>query len=72
MLTPFRLATFRDSTVVHADPLDSTGIVETFWRRDPCKLFLLVASLLALQGVENFAMHAAAKAYVLRLGEALQ
>jgi short-subunit dehydrogenase len=32
---------------------------------------LLMASLLAYQGVENFAVYAAAKAYVLRLGEAL-
>ena len=32
---------------------------------------LLVASLLAYQGVQNFAVYAAAKAYVLRLGEAL-
>jgi uncharacterized protein len=32
---------------------------------------LLVASLLAYQGVENFAIYAAAKAYVLRLGEAV-
>jgi uncharacterized protein len=32
---------------------------------------LLVASLLASQGVENFAVYSAAKAYVLRLGEAL-
>jgi uncharacterized protein len=32
---------------------------------------LLVASLLAFQGVENFAVYSAAKAYVLRLGEAL-
>jgi len=32
---------------------------------------LLVASLLAYQGVENFAVYAAAKAYVLRFGEAL-
>lgn len=32
---------------------------------------LLVASLLAFQGVENFAVYVAAKAYVLRLGEAL-
>jgi short-subunit dehydrogenase len=32
---------------------------------------LLVASLLAYGGVENFAVYAAAKAYVLRLGEAL-
>jgi uncharacterized protein len=32
---------------------------------------LLVASLLASLGVENFAVYAAAKAYVLRLGEAL-
>lgn len=32
---------------------------------------LLVASLLAYQGVEDFAVYAAAKAYVLRLGEAL-
>ena len=32
---------------------------------------LLVASLLAYQGVQNFAVYGAAKAYVLRLGEAL-
>ena len=32
---------------------------------------LLVSSLLALQGVENFAVYSAAKGYVLRLGEAL-
>jgi short-subunit dehydrogenase len=32
---------------------------------------LVVASMLAYQGVENFAVYAAAKAYVLRLGEAL-
>ena len=32
---------------------------------------LLVASLLAYQGVQSFAVYAAAKAYVLRLGEAL-
>jgi short-subunit dehydrogenase len=32
---------------------------------------LLVASLLAYQGVQNFAVYAAAKAYVLRPGEAL-
>ena len=32
---------------------------------------LLVASMLAYQGVENFAVYSAAKAYVLRLGEAL-
>ena len=32
---------------------------------------LLVASLLAYQGVEKFAVYAAAKAYVLRFGEAL-
>ncbi|MBA3726454.1 MAG: SDR family NAD(P)-dependent oxidoreductase, partial [Armatimonadetes bacterium] len=32
---------------------------------------LLVASMLAYLGVENFAVYSAAKAYVLRLGEAL-
>jgi short-subunit dehydrogenase len=32
---------------------------------------LLVASLLAYQGLQNFAVYSAAKAYVLRLGEAL-
>lgn len=32
---------------------------------------LLVASMLAYQGVENFAVYSATKAYVLRLGEAL-
>jgi uncharacterized protein len=36
-----------------------------------CGKILLVASLLAYQGVENFAVYAAAKAYVLRLAEAL-
>jgi short-subunit dehydrogenase len=34
-------------------------------------MILLVASLLAYLGMENFAVYAAAKAYVLRLGEAL-
>jgi short-subunit dehydrogenase len=32
---------------------------------------LLIASLLAYYGVDNFAVYAASKAYVLRLGEAL-
>lgn len=32
---------------------------------------LLVASMLAFQGVQNFAVYSASKAYVLRLGEAL-
>src|SRR5205814_4327259 len=32
---------------------------------------LLVASMLAYQGVENFAVYSAAKSYVLRLAEAL-
>ena len=32
---------------------------------------LLVASLLAYQGIQNFAVYSAAKAYVLRLGESL-
>ena len=36
-----------------------------------CGKILLVASLLAYQGVQNFAVYAAAKAYVLRLAEAL-
>jgi short-subunit dehydrogenase len=34
-------------------------------------MILLVASILAYQGVQNFAVYSAAKAYVLRLGEAL-
>ena len=38
---------------------------------EPLSLILLVASLLAYQGVQNFAAYSAAKAYVLRLGEAL-
>jgi short-subunit dehydrogenase len=40
------------------------------WPRRRGKI-LLVSSLLAYQGVQNFAVYSAAKAYVLRLGEAL-
>ncbi|CEP34271.1 MULTISPECIES: SDR family NAD(P)-dependent oxidoreductase [unclassified Halomonas] len=71
---------FVDSTLdaalamVQLDVASLTAITHVF-ARDMSKRghgkILLVASLLAYQGVENFAVYAAAKAYVLRLGEAL-
>ena len=72
--------TFVDSTLdaalamVQLDVVSLTTVTQVFARdmrtRGRGKI-LLVASLLAYQGVEKFAVYAAAKAYVLRLGEAL-
>ena len=51
----------------------SSGFGEEFARQYAAQghALVLVASLLPYQGVQNFAVYAAAKAYVLRLGEAL-
>lgn len=60
--------------MVQLDVASLTAVTHVFARdmraRKRGKI-LLVASLLAYQGVQNFAVYAAAKAYVLRLGEAL-
>lgn len=60
--------------MVQLDVASLTAVTHVFaqdmWTRGRGKI-LLVASLLAYQGVQNFAVYAAAKAYVLRLGEAL-
>jgi short-subunit dehydrogenase len=60
--------------MVQLDVASLTAVTHVFaqdmQRRGRGKI-LLVASLLAYQGVENFAVYSAAKAYVLRLGEAL-
>lgn len=61
-------------TMVQLDVASLTAVTHVFaqdMRRRRRGEILLVASLLAYQGVENFAVYAAAKAYVLRLGEAL-
>jgi short-subunit dehydrogenase len=60
--------------MVQLDIASLTAITHVFaqeMRRRRRGEILLVASLLAYQGVEKFAVYAAAKAYVLRLGEAL-
>ena len=60
--------------MVQVDIAGLTAVTHVFaqdMRRRRRGKILLVASLLAYQGVENFAVYAAAKAYVLRLGEAL-
>src|SRR5437773_8594140 len=61
-------------TMVQLDIESLTAVFHVF-ARDMCVSdrgkILLVASLLAYQGVENFAVYSADKAYVLRLGEAL-
>ena len=61
-------------SMVQLDVASLTAITHVFaqdmWKRRRGKI-LLVASMLAYQGVENFAVYSAAKAYVLRLGEAL-
>jgi uncharacterized protein len=72
--------TFVESTLdaalamVQLDVVSLTAVTHVFARdmrtRGRGKI-LLVASLLAYQGIEKFAVYAAAKAYVLRLGEAL-
>ena len=60
--------------MLHLDVVSLTAITHVFaqdMRTRGRGKILLVASLLAYLGVENFAVYAAAKAYVLRLGEAL-
>ena len=61
-------------SIVQLDVASLTAVTHVFaqdMRRRQRGKILLVASLMAFQGVENFAVYAAAKAYVLRLGEAL-
>ena len=60
--------------MVQLDVASLTALTHVFAREMRTRKrgqILLVASLLAYQGVQNFAVYAAAKAYVLRLGEAL-
>jgi len=60
--------------MVQLDVASLTAITHVFaqdMRKRRRGKILLVASMLAYQGVENFAVYSAAKAYVLRLGEAL-
>lgn len=60
--------------MVHLDIASLTAVTHLFaqdMRERGRGKILLVASLLAFQGVVNFAVYSAAKAYVLRLGEAL-
>jgi short-subunit dehydrogenase len=60
--------------MVQLDVASLTAVTHVFaqdMRARGCGKILLVASLLAYQGVQNFAVYAAAKAYVLRLAEAL-
>jgi short-subunit dehydrogenase len=60
--------------MVQLDIASLTAVTHVFaqdMRRRRRGEILLVASVLAYQGVENFAVYAASKAYVLRLGEAL-
>ena len=60
--------------MVQLDVASLTAITQVFaqdMRTRRRGKILLVASLLAYQGVRNFAVYSAAKAYVLRLGEAL-
>jgi uncharacterized protein len=61
-------------SMVQLDVASLTAVTHVFaqamWTRKRGKI-LLVASMLAYQGVENFAVYSAAKAYVLRLAEAL-
>jgi uncharacterized protein len=61
-------------SMVQLDVASLTAVTHVFaqdMRKRRRGKILLVASLLAYQGVENFAVYSAAKAYVLRLGEAL-
>lgn len=71
---------FADSTLdaalamVQLDVVSATAVTHVFAQEMRARRrgkILLVASLLAYQGVENFAVYSAAKAYLLRLGEAL-
>jgi short-subunit dehydrogenase len=60
--------------MVQLDVASLTAITHVFaqdMRKRGRGKILLVASMLAYQGVVNFAVYSAAKAYVLRLGEAL-
>jgi uncharacterized protein len=60
--------------MVQLDVASLTAVTHVFaqdMRKRGRGKILLVASLLAYQGVQNFAVYSAAKAYVLRLGEAL-
>jgi len=60
--------------MVQLDVASLTAVTHVFaqdMRKRGHGKILLVASLLAYVGVQNFAVYAAAKAYVLRLGEAL-
>ena len=60
--------------MVQLDVASLTAVTHVFaqdMRKRGHGKILLVASLLACLGVQNFAVYAAAKAYVLRLGEAL-
>lgn len=60
--------------MVQLDVASLTAVTHVFaqdMRARGREKILLVASLLAYQGVQNFAVYAAANAYVLRLGEAL-
>lgn len=60
--------------MVQLDIASLTAVTHVFaqdMRKRRRGAILLVASLLAYQGVEKFSVYAAAKAYVLRLGEAL-
>jgi len=60
--------------MVQLDVASLTAVTHIFaqdMRKQGRGKILLVASLLAYQGVQNFAVYSAAKAYVLRLGEAL-
>ncbi len=61
-------------SMVQLDVASLTAVTHIFaqdMRKQGRGKILLVASLLAYQGVQNFAVYSAAKAYVLRLSEAL-
>jgi uncharacterized protein len=61
-------------SIVQLDVASLTAVTHVFaqdMRQRGRGRILLVASMLAFQGVEGFAVYSAAKSYVLRLGEAL-
>ena len=61
-------------SMLQLDVASLTAVTHVFaqdMRKRRSGKILLVAGMLAYQGVENFAVYSAAKAYVLRLGEAL-
>jgi len=72
---PFADASLKDAlSMVQLDVASLTAVTHVFlqgMRERRRGKILLVASVLASWGVENFAVYSAAKAYVLRLGEAL-